>query len=323
MIQRGSRKRALRRFGPSTSLLVHVVLLGTAAGGGFPQWNCWCPSCRVARSDPRRAVPRSQSSAAVSTDGERWFLLNASPDVREQLGRLSPAAPAGVRHVPVEGIVLTDAELDHTLGIVLLREARRLQLAATDAVRRVIEDDSRILPVTRAFADVVVQELVPGRPLGLCYRDGTASGLTVECFPVPAGPPRFAREERPGHTVGLTIRDTHTGGSCTFIPGCGGLDSGLLARLAATDLVLFDGTFWTDDELIRLEIGDRTAREMDHLPVSGPDGSLARLGGLPTRLRVYTHINNTNPMLIEGSPERALVERAGLRVGADGMRFTL
>ena len=302
---------------------MHVVLLGTAAGGGFPQWNCWCPPCRVARTDPRRAISRSQSSAAVSADGARWFLLNASPDVRDQLGRLSYPAPAGVRHVPVEGIVLTDAELDHTLGIVLLREARRLQLAATDAVRRVIEDDSRILAVTRAFADVSVDELVPGRPLGLCYGDGTPSGLRVTCFPVAAGPPRFASEARAGHTVGLVIRDERTGGVCAFVPGCGGLDDALMERLGDADLVLFDGTFWTDDELIGLGIGERTAREMDHLPVSGAAGSLERLRGLPGKHRVYTHINNTNPMLIEDSPQRAVVEQAGLRIGLDGMRFTL
>ncbi len=259
----------------------------------------------------------------MSADGARWFLLNASPDVRDQLGRLAFPAPAGARHVPVEGIVLTDAELDHTLGIVLLREARRLQLAATDAVRRIIADDSRILAVTEAFAEVIVTELVPDRPTDLCYRDGTASGLTVTCFPVPAGPPRFAREERPGHTVGLVVGDDRTGGSCAFVPGCGGLDAGLLARLGAADLVLFDGTFWTDDELIGLGIGGRTARQMDHLPVSGADGSLAQLARLPSRHRVYTHINNTNPMLLEDGPERALVEQAGLRIGADGMRFTL
>lgn len=302
---------------------MHVVLLGTAAGGGFPQWNCWCPPCRIARADPRRAVPRSQSSAAVSADGVRWFLLNASPDVHAQLGRLDIAPPAGPRHVPVEGIVLTDAELDHTLGIVLLREARSLQVAATDAVRQVIEDDSRLLPVTRAFADVALHELVPDRPLGLCYRDGTASGLRVTCFPVPAGPPRFAREEHPGHTVGLTLEDEVTGGSCAFVPGCGDLDDGLLARLARADLVLFDGTFWTDDELIGLGIGERTARQMDHLPISGADGSLLRLGRLPSRHRVYTHINNTNPMLVENAPERLQVEQAGLQIGTDGMRFIL
>jgi len=302
---------------------VEVILLGTAAGGGFPQWNCWCPSCRVARADPRRAVPRSQSSAAVSADGRRWFLLNASPDVREQLTRLPTPVPEGSRHVPVEGIVVTDAELDHTVGIVLLREARHLQLCATPSVLRVLEEDSRILPVTRAFAEVRITHMVPGSPLSLCYRDGGATGLVVESFAVPAGPPRFAREDLPGHTVGLIVRDQAGGGACAFVPGCGDLDPSLLARLAAADLLLFDGTFWTDDELIRLGIGDRTARQMDHLPISGPGGSLERLAALPCRHKVYSHINNTNPMLVEDSAERALVERRGLRVGADGMRFTL
>jgi pyrroloquinoline quinone biosynthesis protein B len=190
-------------------------------------------------------------------------------------------------------------------------------------VIRVLEDDSRILPVTRAFAQVRVTEMVPGTAMTLCYRDGTASGLSVECFPVPADPPRFAREDIPGHTVGLIIRDDAGGRSCAFVPGCGGLDPVLLARLGSTDLVVFDGTFWTDDELIRLRIGERTARQMDHLPVSGPDGSLELLAGLARPRKVYSHINNTNPMLLEDSPERALVERCGLQVGADGMRFTL
>lgn len=303
---------------------MQIVLLGTAAGGGFPQWNCWCPSCRVARQEPSRAHPRTQSSAAVSADGSRWFLLNASPDVHAQLGRLEAAPPGpATRHVPVEGIVLTDAELDHTLGVVLLREARFLQLWATGSVEQIVEADSRILPVTRAFARVHLRPLGCEEPAPLLYRDGCPSGISVLGFPVPAGPPRFAAGGQAGHTVGLLLRDDATGGVCAFVPGCGGLDGGLVELLGRADLVLFDGTFWTDDELIRLRVGERTARQMDHLPVSGPDGSLARLALLPARARVYTHINNTNPMLIEDGPERAAVEAAGLRVGFDGMRFTL
>jgi pyrroloquinoline quinone biosynthesis protein B len=302
---------------------VQVILLGTAAGGGFPQWNCWCPTCRIARREPARARPRSQSSAAVSADGRRWFLLNASPDVHAQLARISGPEPRGIRHVPIEGVVLTDAELDHTLGIVLLREGRYLQLYATPAAQSVIERDSNMLPVTRAFAEVRVEPLAIGGSTALGYRDGCPAGLTVTAFPVPAGPPRFASEALPGHTVGLLVRDDATGGVCAFVPGCGGLDRTLLDRLAGAELVLFDGTFWTDDELIALGIGQRTARAMDHLPVSGPDGSLEQLAALPARHRVYTHINTTNPMLIEDSPQRLEVERHGLVVGADGMRFTL
>ena len=260
----------------------------------------------------------------MSADGVRWFLLNASPDVHAQLGRFEAAPPGpATRHVAVEGVVLTDAELDHTLGVVLLREARFLQLWATEAVGQIIEADSRILPVTRAFAQVKLSTLDLERPTPLLYRDACPSGISVLGFEVPAGPPRFAREERAGHTVGLLIRDDATGGIAAFVPGCGDLDDRLLGILSQADLVLFDGTFWTDDELIRLRIGERTARQMDHLPISGPDGSLARLAGVPGRDRVYTHINNTNPMLIEDGPERAAVQAAGLRVGFDGMRFTL
>lgn len=310
------------KAGPS-AIHVHVVLLGTAAGGGFPQWNCWCPTCRAARTTPGRAQPRRQSSAAVSVDGERWFLLNASPDVREQLACLPGRIPLGMRHVPIEGIVATDAELDHTLGIVLLREARHLQLFATPAVRLILEQDSRLLPVTRAFARIDVHEMRLGAPLPLTYRSGDSSGITVEPFEVPAGPPRFAREESPGHTVGLLLVDEHSGGSCAYVPGCGNLDQPLLERLGDTDLLLFDGTFWTDDELISLGISDRSAREMDHQPISGPGGSLAQLAALTRPQKVYTHINNTNPMLLQGSPERAAVERGGLSVGSDGMSFHL
>jgi pyrroloquinoline quinone biosynthesis protein B len=225
--------------------------------------------------------------------------------------------------VAVAGIVVTDAELDHTLGIVLLREARHLQLYATRAVRRILERDSRILPVTQAFAQVEVTEMALETELPLRYRDGEASGISILPFEVPAGPPRFAAEHAPGHTVGLILRDEASGGSCAYVPGCGELDPPLLERLGETDLLLFDGTFWTDDELISLGIGDRRAREMDHQPISGPDGSLSRLAGLSRPTKVYTHINNTNPMLLEGSSEREEVERAGITVGYDGMSFSI
>jgi pyrroloquinoline quinone biosynthesis protein B len=249
--------------------------------------------------------------------------LNASPDVREQLDCLPGPIPTGIRHVAVEGIVATDAELDHTLGILLLREARQLQLYATHAVRQILERDSRILPVTQAFAQVMVTEMALDEAVPLRYRDGEASPVSILPFEVPAGPPRFALNHATGHTVGLILRDEVSGGSCAYVPGCGELDPALLERLGNTDLLLFDGTFWTDDELICLGIGDRRAREMDHHPVSGPDGSLSQLAGLSRPTKVYTHINNTNPMLLEGSPQREQVEAAGIRVGYDGMSFSI
>jgi pyrroloquinoline quinone biosynthesis protein B len=302
---------------------MHVILLGTAAGGGFPQWNCWCPTCRIARDEPARAHARTQSSIAFSADGVRWFLGNAPPDVREQLAQLPRVEVAGVRHVPVEGIVLTDAELDHTLGVTLLREGRQLQIIATPAVIRTIAEDSRVLPVTQAFAVVETVEITLGEATPLDYRDGTPSGLTIEMKAVRGDPPRFARKEEVGHTVAAFITDSASGKSCAFVPGCGGLGPKLLARLNEAELLLFDGTFWTDDELIRLGISDRAASAMGHVAISGPEGSLAVLSQLDCRQKVYTHINNTNPMLIEQSPERAAVEGAGMLVGMDGMRFEI
>lgn len=300
---------------------VHVLLIGTAAGGGFPQWNCWCPCCRVARDDPKAAWPRRQSSVAISGDGRRWFLLNASPDVREQLAWLpSNGVPPAVRHVPIEGVLLTDAEVDHSLGIVLLREATYLPLYTTAAIQSVLEHDSRFLPVARAFADMPVTGLLLDRSIELHYRDGTASGLTVETFAVPARPPRFATTAGEGHTVGLLLRQQE-GGACAFVPGCGDLTPSLLDRLAQADILLFDGTFWRDEEPVVRGISSRTAREMDHLPIAGDGGSLEQLAALPCRHRFYTHINNTNPILLERSPERAAVVRAGLTVGYDGLHI--
>jgi pyrroloquinoline quinone biosynthesis protein B len=297
---------------------MRVVLLGTAAGGGFPQWNCWCPTCRVARETPGRAHPRTQSSIAVSTDGERWFLCNASPDVRDQLRwvlRGITPAPGTYRYVPIQAVVLTDAELDHTLGLALLREARALRVFATEAVEHVLERDSCLLPTTRAFAEIEMTRLALN---GATRLDDT---LTVEAFAVPGDPPRFARESHAGHTVGLVIREAATGRSVVFAPGCGAIDDTVRARLAAADLVLFDGTFWSDNELIALGISPSTAREMGHVPISGRDGSLAALATLTRARRVYTHINNSNPILIEDSPERRAVIDAGLIVGADGAEF--
>ena len=177
--------------------------------------------------------------------------------------------------------------------------------------------------MTRAFSEVPVTGLPLNRPVLLCYRDGSESGLAVEAFPVPAGPPRFATCEEEGHTVGFMLREEASGKVYAFVPGCGDLDSTLLGRLAEADALLFDGTFWADDELIALGIGDRTAREMDHLPIGGRGGSLERLAALQCQYRVYTHINNTNPILLEHSPERAIVTRTGVIVGFDGLRLTL
>jgi pyrroloquinoline quinone biosynthesis protein B len=255
---------------------------------------------------------------AVSADGERWYLCNASPDVRDQLRwvmRGVTPAKGTYRHVPIEAVILTDAELDHTLGLALLREARALTVYATEAVEGVLERDSCLLPTTRAFADVAVSRLALDAATTL------PGGLTVEAFTVPGDAPRFARASLPGHTVGLVLRETTTEKSVVFVPGCGAIDDRVTARLSAADLVLFDGTFWVDDELIALGISPSTARQMGHVPISGAGGSLEVLREITPARRVYTHINNSNPILIEDSPERRAVIDAGLIVGTDGAEF--
>ena len=243
--------------------------------------------------------------------------------MRDQVQRLNGHAPDGNRHVPIEGVVLTDAELDHSLGLVLLREGRALQVYATPAVERMLTEDSRLLSVTRAFASVEVTSIAPGMISPLLLRDGRESGLEIEPFIVAADPPRFASRTEAAHTVGLMITETSTGRRCAYLPGCGAIDKPLLDRLTTADMVLFDGTFWADDELIRLRIGERTARQLDHLPIGGRDGSLEQLRSLPSRHLVYLHINNTNPVLLEDSPERRAVEAAGVVIGMDGMGFEL
>ena len=255
---------------------------------------------------------------AVSADGERWYLCNASPDVRDQLRWVTRGimpAEGTYRHVPIEAVILTDAELDHTLGLALLREARTLTVYATGAVENVLANDSRLLPTTRAFADVTVSRL------SLDTETALHGGLTVEAFTVPGDAPRFARAQEAGHTVGLVLRETATGKTVVFVPGCGAIDEYVTARLATADLVLFDGTFWVDDELIALGISRSRARDMGHVPISGPEGSLEVLRGISSARRVYTHINNSNPILIEDSPERRAVIDAGLIVGTDGAEF--
>jgi pyrroloquinoline quinone biosynthesis protein B len=307
---------------------MEVILLGSAAGGGFPQWNCWCASCRTARDAPDKAHPRTQSSIAVSADGIHWFLCNASPDVREQVTRIpSSRAPSkGVRDVPIEGVILTDAELDHTVGLLLLREARQLTVYSTPAVETILYDDSRILPTMRAFADVNVVHLPYGPkspPLALSDRSGQTAGLTVETISVAGGAPRFAHTAHDGHTVGLIIRHPATATALAYVPGVGAIDDLLMRQLDAVDCILFDGTCYTDDELIAEGISSVTARQMGHVPISGENGSLAALQTLAPRQCIYTHINNTNPILVEDSAERRAVEHGGVTVGDDGLRLTV
>lgn len=297
---------------------VWVRVLGAAAGGGFPQWNCGCPQCRAVRIGSRPCRSRTQSSVAVSADYRRWFLLNASPDIRAQIGSFPALCPRGVRDSPVRTVLLTDAELDHTLGLLLLREAGDLEIHATAAVHEVLSRGTALLQTLGAYTRVEWRTVATGTEVPL------ADGLSYRAFPVPTNKrARFGTGEVEESVVGYRITDGRTGRSLVYLPGAQELTASTRAQLEGCTCLLFDGTCWRDDELIRLGIASKTSRDMGHLPISGAAGSLKQLAPLPIGRKIYIHINNTNPILLEDSPERRVVEEHGLEVAVDGLELEI
>ena len=296
-----------------------VRILGSAAGGGFPQWNCACRQCRAVRAGSRHARARTQSSVAVSADRRRWFLLNASPDVAAQLGSFPALHPGGRRgDVPLEAVLLTDAELDHTLGLLLLREGQGLVVHATEATRDTLYDGTALLRTLEAYCPVTWRPVEPGVEVPL------SEGLFYRAFDVPTTKrARFGSGNATGRVVGYRLTDRAGGRSLVHLPVVQELTAAVLGELDGCSCLLVDGTCWCDDELVRLGAGGRTAREMGHLPISGPGGSLERLAPLPIERKVYVHLNNTNPVLFEDAPERRTVEKHGMEVAVDGMELQL
>ncbi len=309
---------------------MRVIILGSAAGGGVPQWNCGCPNCAAARTDGHG---RTQSSVVVSADGERWILLNASPDLRTQLAAHRVLWPSpGTRGTPLGAVILTDGEIDHTLGLLLLREgAAKLPVYAPAGVAALLGVQWPLYRVLSAYSGVEARPLEEGRPIALADLGGAPLGISCTTVPVARQPPRYARTGRaasaaPAATfdVGLRLTDQRTGGTLAYVPTAGAIDDAVRRVAGGADLLLFDGTFWSDDELRAAGGVDApTAREMGHLPVGGPGGSLELLPRLSVKRTVLVHINNTNPMLCRSSAERAQVEAAGIVVGEDAMEFEL
>jgi len=289
-----------------------------------PQWNCGCPNCAAARTDGRG---RTQSSAVVSADGERWILLNASPDLRTQLAAHRVLWPSpGTRGTPLGAVILTDGEIDHTLGLLLLREgAAKLPVYAPAGVAALLGDQWPLYRVLSAYSGVEARPLEEGRPIALTDRAGVAFGIACSATAVARRPPRYAAAApAAAWDVGLRLTDQRTGGTLAYVPTAGAIDDAVRRVAGGADLLLFDGTFWSDDELRAAGGVDApTAREMGHLPVGGPGGSLELLPRLPVKRTVLVHINNTNPMLCRSSSERAQVEAAGIVVGEDAMEFEL
>jgi pyrroloquinoline quinone biosynthesis protein B len=309
---------------------MHVIILGSAAGGGVPQWNCGCRNCVAARQEGKS---RTQSSVAISADGERWVLLNASPDLRTQLASHRAFwPPIDARGSAIAAVVLTDAEIDHTLGLLLLREGTTpLPVYAPDGVTALLREQWPLYRVLASYAGVEPRALDLSRPVMLTDRTGSPLGICCTATALARRPPRYARSAPAPlppppplvFDVGLRLSDERTGRTLAYIPTAGAVDDVVRRVAAGADLLLFDGTFWSDDELRTASADAPTAREMGHLPVGGRGGSLEVLPRLGAGQTVLVHINNTNPLLRRGSAERAQVEAAGLVVGEDAMEFEL
>ena len=298
---------------------MRIIVLGSAAGGGFPQWNCRCPTCSLAWAGDPRVVPRSQSGLAVSADGAAWVLVNASPDLRQQILATPALHPAeGRRHTPVSAVVLTNGDVDHVAGLLTLRERQAFALHASPSLHAMLDADPVFAVLDRGLVTRHVTAL---------DRVSDIAGLAVTPFAVPGKVPLFleAGEVEIGRETDMTVGlDIRAGGRrAVHVPGCAAVTPALIDRIAGADLLLFDGTTFTDDEMPRLGLSPKTAARMGHVAMSGPEGSLARLAGAAVGAKIYVHINNTNPALVTGSPERAAVEAAGWRLAEDGMEITL
>ena len=304
-----------------------AVVLGAAAGGGFPQWNSNAEACRRARAGDAGASPRTQASLAVSGDGERWFLINASPDLRQQIHANTILHPRrGLRSSPIEGVILTGADVDAIAGLLHLRERQPFTIHASERVLGVLKANS-IFGVLAE--DCVRRQAVPlGRPFEPTHLDGSRSGLVVELFEVPgkvalyleSGSSADELRSAPGDTVGVEV--SASGQRLIYVPGCAGITDVLKRRMAGASVVLFDGTLWQDDEMIRLGLGPKTGRRMGHMSVSGPGGTLEAFQDISVSRKVLVHINNSNPVLIEGSDERAVLAKHGWEVAYDGMEVS-
>lgn len=305
---------------------MRAVVLGAAAGGGFPQWNSNAEACRRARGGEAAARARTQASLAITGDGQRWFLVNASPDLRQQIEANVFLHPrSGLRSSPIEGVILTGADVDAIAGLLHMRERQPFTLYATQRVLDVLKAN----PIFEVLSEECVDRraVALGQPFEPGNLDGSGSGLEIELFDVPgkvalwleAGRAADALAGTPGDTVGVEVRAAAR--RLVYIPGCAAMTDALKRRLGGASVVLFDGTLWQDDEMIRRGLGPKTGRRMGHMSISGPEGTLASLRDVPARRKIFIHINNSNPILLDDAPERAGVEKEGWEVAYDGMEL--
>jgi pyrroloquinoline quinone biosynthesis protein B len=309
--------------------MLRVVILGAAAGGGVPQWNCGCRICRAARGDHPQ-IQSTQASVAISADGEHWFLINASPDLRQQLlatPQLHPK-PGELRHSPIAGVILTNGEIDAVTGLLSMREGSPFTIYAHAKVLAILKDNSIFNVLNEK--NVRREPVEIDRPFEPKLPDGAPSGIEILPFAVAGkgawyleGKAHPGGSDGAGDTLGLRIRDKATGKHLYFLAACADVTDELKSRLAGASLVLFDGTVWRDDELITAGLGTKTGQNMGHISMSGARGAIAQLAGLDIGQKLFLHINNSNPALLQGSAERKIAEDAGWQIPSDGTEIVL
>ncbi len=302
-------------------VIIHV--LGSAAGGRFPQWHCNCRKCDGVRRGRINARARTQSSIALSADGENWVLFNASPDILAQLKgfpRLQPAR--ALRDTAIVAIILVDSQIDHTTGLLMLREGAPLRVYATECVREDLTTGNPVFTVLGHYCGIDWKPMQPEAVFGVDELPGLQfRAVALSSKAPPYSPHR--QQPREGDNVGIVVEDEASGRTLFYAPGLGRIEPRLGAIFARSDCLLVDGTFWTDDEMLRLNISTKRAADMGHLALSGPGGMIELLAGYPGKRKVLIHINNTNPILDEDSPERAKLAAAGIEVAHDGMEIVL
>lgn len=309
---------------------MQVRIPGSAAGGAFPQWNCACPNCRALRAGTFRGKARTQTQVAISADSNSWFLLGASPDLRSQIEITPELHPSnGIRQSPVAGAVLLNADIDHVFGLLLMRELQPLCVYAAESVRRILtEDNSMFAMLRRSPAQLTWSNILSGRVFSLVNPAGEDSGLRCRAISLGTHFPAYVSERRRSElaseetSLGLFIQSP-SGKRLAYMPAVPQISDTLLREFDVVDTLLFDGTFWSDDELIRIQGSGQTAQQMGHVSVSGPHGSLAQLAQLKHPRKIYIHINNTNPMLNEAGTEYRQVRDAGWEIAEDGWQFDL
>jgi len=296
---------------------LRLRVLGSAAGGGYPQWNCACQQCQQVRTKRLGRLGRLHDSIAISSTSKSWYLLNSTPDIRTQIESFPALHPGpGLRETPVRGVLLTDAELDHTLGLLILREGASLEVYGAAAVLATLAESFPARQILHSYASFRWREVKAGQAFLL-----DEGRLRICAFPVGAKPPCYVAPTKAGSdwVVGYRLEDLETGGVVIYAPAIESWRSELSAQLVGAHCAFLDGAFWTDDELIQVGAGHLTARQMGHLQISGAGGSAERFSASPVVRKVYIHINNTNPILDDASAERRCLVARGIEVGWDGM----